>query len=459
MNCEACGQSVSQEDLFCDECGARLQEPEPTVEANQSPAQRETNVEDQQSATAPLDRPGPDAVEGFETLSWSSTMLRAITDDLTLRGISWQSKNGRLEVPATAVEYLKAAIDEHPNTRSSEVHTSANDYDEPASVETTTEDGAPERFSAPSLSRFRAVRPRPTLRNPSGQVEIWFSESDDKVCIREIDSGEEYLMTPVGWTGPDSANVVENASLGSKFHVYGELYIASARRFVTMLEVRQNALVGDTEEPERNQTNFVKSNLSAGAISLAAPEELTELEAPRDHSDLSAREFATQSELLGAQNRNEVGGAGPQKTNAAPDTPEGTRSSDVQQTQVKSQQQAKNRTIGAIAAALIVVAAVGAILVAGAGNNDSSSSERPNPPSEAAGTGNYRCDRIRSIASEFQSSGATFDDKYWLTLEAADLMPRDWQSTANSLRDEAKYGLWGFVPGRFELFLRNSDYC
>ena len=106
-----------------------------------------------------------------------------------------------------------------------------------------------------------------------------------------------------------------------------------------------------------------------------------------------------------------------------------------------------------------MVAAVGAILVAGAGNNDSSSSERPNPPSEAAGTGNYRCDRIRSIASEFQSSGATFDDKYWLTLEAADLMPRDWQSTANSLRDEAKYGLWGFVPGRFELFLRNSDYC
>lgn len=332
MNCEACGQSVSEEDLFCDECGARLQEPEPTVEANQSPAQRETNVEDQQSATAPLDRPGPDAVEGFETLSWSSTMLRAITDDLTLRGISWQSKNGRLEVPATAVEYLKAAIDEHPNTRSSEVHTSANDYDEPASVETTTEDGA-------------------------------------------------------------------------------------------------------------------------------APEELTELEAPRDHSDLSARELAAQSELLGAQNRNEVGGAGPQKTNAAPDTPEGTRSSDVQQTQVKSQQRAKNLTIGAIAAALIVVAAVGAILVAGAGNNDSSSSERPNPPSEAAGTGNYRCDRIRSIASEFQSSGATFDDKYWLTLEAADLMPVDWQITAYALREDAELGLWVYVPDRLELFLRNSDYC
>ena len=120
----------------------------------------------------------------------------------------------------------------------------------------------------PQLSyRFRAVRPRPTLRNPSGQVDIWFSESDDKVCIREIDSDEKYTSTPVGWTGPDRANLVENRSRGAKFRVNGQENIAAARRFVKMLERRQNVLVGDTEEPEQHLQTPATPTLTDEAVS------------------------------------------------------------------------------------------------------------------------------------------------------------------------------------------------
>ena len=75
-------------------------------------------------------------------------------------------------------------------------------------------------------------------------------------------------------------------------------------------------------------------------------------------------------------------------------------------------------------------------------------------PTEHAGTGDHRCDRLAEIGSQL-ALGPPVDESMLLVEEASLLMPRDWSITADALREDMRFGAWSQARDRIDLYLTN----